>query len=184
MIISNSIGSSALSLQLPTEDSQKLAESDNSVLNGNTPTEKLDSNSPLSKNEEITKFMSSSNFNTPPEDWDVEFTTFGNDVVFDTRGRSDNGTDEGLKERVGVIGNNAYVSTGDNTDAVGVLGQGATVFTGSGEDSVYVRGDNFSVNSGADADDVTVEGNNGEICLLYTSPSPRDKRQSRMPSSA
>ena len=23
-----------------------------------------------------------------------------------------------------------------------------------------------------------------EICLLYTSPSPRDKRQSRMPSSA
>ena len=25
---------------------------------------------------------------------------------------------------------------------------------------------------------------NNEICLLYTSPSPRDKRQSRMPSSA
>ena len=25
---------------------------------------------------------------------------------------------------------------------------------------------------------------NGTICLLYTSPSPRDKRQSRMPSSA
>ena len=24
----------------------------------------------------------------------------------------------------------------------------------------------------------------GECCLLYTSPSPRDKRQSRMPSSA
>ena len=24
----------------------------------------------------------------------------------------------------------------------------------------------------------------GHICLLYTSPSPRDKRQSRMPSSA
>ena len=26
--------------------------------------------------------------------------------------------------------------------------------------------------------------NNVEACLLYTSPSPRDKRQSRMPSSA
>ena len=26
--------------------------------------------------------------------------------------------------------------------------------------------------------------NNMDICLLYTSPSPRDKRQSRMPSSA
>ena len=28
------------------------------------------------------------------------------------------------------------------------------------------------------------EGNGDSICLLYTSPSPRDKRQSRMPSSA
>ena len=27
-------------------------------------------------------------------------------------------------------------------------------------------------------------GYDAEICLLYTSPSPRDKRQSRMPSSA
>ena len=27
-------------------------------------------------------------------------------------------------------------------------------------------------------------GRDGRICLLYTSPSPRDKRQSRMPSSA
>ena len=28
------------------------------------------------------------------------------------------------------------------------------------------------------------EGSSDRICLLYTSPSPRDKRQSRMPSSA
>ena len=27
-------------------------------------------------------------------------------------------------------------------------------------------------------------GGGGGLCLLYTSPSPRDKRQSRMPSSA
>ena len=42
-------------------------------------------------------------------------------------------------------------------------------------------------------DDVSVDEDNGTItftisldqpCLLYTSPSPRDKRQSRMPSSA
>ena len=39
--------------------------------------------------------------------------------------------------------------------------------------------------------DASVEGvhfpknaNPSDICLLYTSPSPRDKRQSRMPSSA
>ena len=31
---------------------------------------------------------------------------------------------------------------------------------------------------------ITVLGNKGSTCLLYTSPSPRDKRQSRMPSSA
>ena len=32
----------------------------------------------------------------------------------------------------------------------------------------------------------TIEPNIGEVdvCLLYTSPSPRDKRQARMPSSA
>ena len=29
-----------------------------------------------------------------------------------------------------------------------------------------------------------IEPDNGYVCLLYTSPSPRDKRQSRMPSSA
>ena len=32
--------------------------------------------------------------------------------------------------------------------------------------------------------DVTQSLQPGEVCLLYTSPSPRDKRQSRMPSSA
>ena len=32
--------------------------------------------------------------------------------------------------------------------------------------------------------DKSVEDTWSRICLLYTSPSPRDKRQSRMPSSA
>ena len=31
---------------------------------------------------------------------------------------------------------------------------------------------------------ITTEGYLNNVCLLYTSPSPRDKRQSRMPSSA
>ena len=31
---------------------------------------------------------------------------------------------------------------------------------------------------------VAGESGSGKTCLLYTSPSPRDKRQSRMPSSA
>ena len=31
---------------------------------------------------------------------------------------------------------------------------------------------------------ISTSANSNKICLLYTSPSPRDKRQSRMPSSA
>ena len=42
--------------------------------------------------------------------------------------------------------------------------------------SVYVFGDDFNGGS--------IEGVVDKVCLLYTSPSPRDKRQSRMPSSA
>ena len=34
------------------------------------------------------------------------------------------------------------------------------------------------------ADSVTIHLREDRSCLLYTSPSPRDKRQSRMPSSA
>ena len=38
---------------------------------------------------------------------------------------------------------------------------------------------------GLEADDfVRVTSEHGEICLLYTSPSPRDAHESRMPSSA
>ena len=50
-----------------------------------------------------------------------------------------------------------------------------------------------AINASADATNVACSGGdngavqlsvNGGTCLLYTSPSPRDKRQSRMPSSA
>ena len=41
-----------------------------------------------------------------------------------------------------------------------------------------------SSSSGADSLFHAVQNQDDSICLLYTSPSPRDKRQSRMPSSA
>ena len=50
-----------------------------------------------------------------------------------------------------------------------------------------VVGCNDATTALTDGSHVTVscaEGDTGYICLLYTSPSPRDKRQSRMPSSA
>ena len=37
---------------------------------------------------------------------------------------------------------------------------------------------------GVNDQEITIDGNQFNTCLLYTSPSPRDKRQSRMPSSA
>ena len=45
--------------------------------------------------------------------------------------------------------------------------------------------DNATRNAGEMVDKLTIEYNRSrQACLLYTSPSPRDKRQSRMPSSA
>ena len=41
-----------------------------------------------------------------------------------------------------------------------------------------------TVNRTGDGMEASLVFPNNEVCLLYTSPSPRDKRQSRMPSSA
>ena len=43
---------------------------------------------------------------------------------------------------------------------------------------------NFASNQSAAEDTVKCSVEQAKFCLLYTSPSPRDKRQSRMPSSA
>ena len=54
--------------------------------------------------------------------------------------------------------------------------------------STYQR--NFSINSECEADPsnkkkiIILGGGPNRICLLYTSPSPRDVEESRMPSSA
>ena len=42
----------------------------------------------------------------------------------------------------------------------------------------------FPANSYGSVDDSPYGGGEGMVCLLYTSPSPRDQRGSRMPSSA
>ena len=61
-----------------------------------------------------------------------------------------------------------------NSDAAINVNLATNVATGG-----YAEGDTFS---GIEE----IHGSNGfdDTCLLYTSPSPRDKRQSRMPSSA
>ena len=54
-------------------------------------------------------------------------------------------------------------------------------YTSSGKSETF-KNVKLSSNSIAVGKDITVI--NLDTCLLYTSPSPRDKRQSRMPSSA
>ena len=52
----------------------------------------------------------------------------------------------------------------------------------------YNGADVYGLYANTDAGDVSfsglAQGGLYKLCLLYTSPSPRDKRQSRMPSSA
>ena len=69
------------------------------------------------------------------------------------------------------------VIDGGSGDDIITGGAGNDTLTGGRGDDTYV----FSAGHGSDIID-----NFGGlfICLLYTSPSPRDKRQSRMPSSA
>ena len=54
----------------------------------------------------------------------------------------------------------------------------ATVLTQAQEKSIVSDLDNLKLKIGESYTPSTY------VCLLYTSPSPRDKRQSRMPSSA
>ena len=51
-------------------------------------------------------------------------------------------------------------------------------------DDVYVIIDTMAINDLMPFWDFLVDGDHITICLLYTSPSPRDQRGSRMPSSA
>ena len=69
----------------------------------------------------------------------------------------------------------------EDTNAAGGLGGAGGVWNSS--DGNLRDGQQGDDNEGGNADNIHVEGLYA-TCLLYTSPSPRDKRQSRMPSSA
>ena len=61
--------------------------------------------------------------------------------------------------------------------------EAAARFSGESEGPIYSRFTNPTVQI-FEKRLAALEGGEACICLLYTSPSPRDKRQSRMPSSA
>ena len=60
----------------------------------------------------------------------------------------------------------------------------ALVFQGGGALGAYQAGVYEALCGAGIEPDWVIGTSIGAICLLYTSPSPRDKRQSRMPSSA
>ena len=54
-------------------------------------------------------------------------------------------------------------------------------------DRIYYRfplGDSFTIQAGPLTRNTEMMGYKASACLLYTSPSPRDRQKSRMPSSA
>ena len=65
----------------------------------------------------------------------------------------------------------------------GFIGQDFLWWIGQVTDDSYWR-DNVLSGKYESAESIPGWGYRYKVCLLYTSPSPRDKRQSRMPSSA
>ena len=85
------------------------------------------------------------------------------------------------------VGDGGFGGGGSNNNHPS--GGGGGYSGGGGSGSYYAAGGGGSYNSGANqVNEAGVQTGHGLVkinsCLLYTSPSPRDKRQSRMPSSA
>ena len=74
----------------------------------------------------------------------------------------------------GNDGNAGAVASGErrSSGGLGGGGVGAGAGAGAGADSIVQGGG------------IREDGGRSNVCLLYTSPSPRDQRGSRMPSSA
>ena len=89
----------------------------------------------------------------------------------------------------GAINN---LASGNGSDVIFGNDEANDIFTNAGNDTLHGRGGNDSLNGGVGNNtfiggqgaDSLRGGTGNNICLLYTSPSPRDQRGSRMPSSA
>ena len=89
------------------------------------------------------------------------------------------------EEQAGGSMNYGMIGEDDSTD-----GEKLAKFMGEVDWSYlkphYERGSLFFVDAAVEMTEVgeAMAKDDADACLLYTSPSPRDKRQSRMPSSA
>ena len=104
---------------------------------------------------------------------------FNNDVDIDGHTELDNLNVSGFSTFVGFSTFNDYVFIQDGLNVAGVIT--ATSFTGLGQ--IGVGSEGTFIGTGVTMVDFK-SSNAGNTCLLYTSPSPRDVEESRMPSSA
>ena len=107
----------------------------------------------------------------------------GRDLIYGGDGDDDIGGDLGFGFGIGID----TVYGGPGNDIIRGGGGADMLFGQEGNDTIRGDAGNDSVSGGAGDD--SLRGGSGVDsllggCLLYTSPSPRDKRQSRMPSSA
>ena len=110
---------------------------------------------------------------------DVNYDTMGNITYYKLGIRTLNYNYNSSKRLSSVSGSKSYTF---NYDDVGnVTDNGSRSFTYNRAGQMVQSGGNSYVYDGNGKRVKTIDSKG---CLLYTSPSPRDKRQSRMPSSA
>ena len=92
---------------------------------------------------------------------------------------------------IALEGVSTVVNAGEVTCVLGDNGAGKSTFIKilagvhqQSEGSILLNGKEVNFGSPRDSLDAGIATVYQDLCLLYTSPSPRDKRQSRMPSSA
>ena len=91
---------------------------------------------------------------------------------------------QGTATNFGATGSASWTTTVKTGDFTAVAGEGYFVNTTSGEIDVALPAGTAGAVVAVKDYLNTFDTNNCLFCLLYTSPSPRDRQKSRMPSSA
>ena len=112
--------------------------------------------------------QSQTNYELPP------FATASSDILWGTNADDLIDALEG-NDQLNGYGGDDVLNGGEGADEI---------FGGSGKDTLHGDGGNDILKGDLDDDLLTGGDGDDDVCLLYTSPSPRDRQKSRMPSSA
>ena len=103
-----------------------------------------------------------------------------NDGIYDTAEGSGDTDGDGIPDSKDIDSDNDGCSDANEAGFTDANADGMVDGTGIAANGKVIGSDGYSNPADADANGIA----DYKDCLLYTSPSPRDKRQSRMPSSA